>query len=496
MKKLYYICCLFLFIGLASCYEDKGNYDYSKPYEISIDDLEDVYSCLAWVDTLKLNPVITPVDGEFDYFWGIYPNLTSGTPPKQDTICTTRELRWVVDVEPGNYTLIFGAKEKKSGITFFKTSRLSVETALTSGWYILRSKDGYTDIDVVSDKGVVKDLIASNNDGKKLKGEAIALSLNWYYKIWNEEASSYKSGTAVFALASEDAAALSESSGEIINDLEHLFYGSLDVVKPQDCMTDYGGAFFLNNGQVYTISTSVTNSGRFGEPKRGNYKLAPYRVFASYYSPLFFDELSSSFCTAASSTTNNTIQYFNDNNRELPSVNNMDADLLFMGPRGTFNNCNAWALMKKKHEDKYLMLKLNARCTTPYNTPLLSVDTIDSDLRIIKAEKWVTNLDDDFIYFIQDGVLYSCNINANYREDPQIEIPEGETVTWMRHLQIDTDAKAFNHLAIATYNGSEYKIYLYNLQAGNLKPNPDIIKGEGKVGAVMYFNPDDATPLP
>ena len=59
MKKLYYICCLFLFIGFASCYEDKGNYDYSKPYEISIDDLEDVYSCLAWVDTLKLNPVIT-----------------------------------------------------------------------------------------------------------------------------------------------------------------------------------------------------------------------------------------------------------------------------------------------------------------------------------------------------------------------------------------------------------------------------------------------------
>ena len=126
MKKLYYICCLFLFFGLASCYEDKGNYDYSKPYEISIDNLEDVYSRLAWVDTLKLDLAITPVDGEFDCFWGIYPISASGIPPKQDTICMTRELRWVVDVEPGNYVLVFGAKEKKSGITFFKTSRLYV----------------------------------------------------------------------------------------------------------------------------------------------------------------------------------------------------------------------------------------------------------------------------------------------------------------------------------------------------------------------------------
>ena len=53
----------------------------------------------------------------------------------------------------------------------------------------------------------------------------------------------------------------------------------------------------------------------------------------------------------------------------------------------------------------------------------------------------------------------------------------------MRHLKYST---VINKLAVATFDGSRYKVYLYNIQAGNLQADPEILEGEGKVGALIY----------
>ena len=44
MKQLYIIGFLLFFSGLCGCYEDKGNYDYTGTFEITIDSLKESYT--------------------------------------------------------------------------------------------------------------------------------------------------------------------------------------------------------------------------------------------------------------------------------------------------------------------------------------------------------------------------------------------------------------------------------------------------------------------
>ena len=44
MKQLYIIGFLLFFSGLCGCYEDKGNYDYTETFEITIDSLKELYA--------------------------------------------------------------------------------------------------------------------------------------------------------------------------------------------------------------------------------------------------------------------------------------------------------------------------------------------------------------------------------------------------------------------------------------------------------------------
>ena len=61
----------------------------------------------------------------------------------------------------------------------------------------------------------------------------------------------------------------------------------------------------------------------------------------------------------------------------------------------------------------------------------------------------------------------------------------------MRHLKLNDTANPennFSYLVVATCLNDKYKVYLYNIQAGNLQNSPQIMEGEGKVGGVIYIN--------
>lgn len=52
---------------MVSCFEDKGNYDYSDFTDPEISNVEDSYSKISFKDTLFINPEMTPADAEYDY---------------------------------------------------------------------------------------------------------------------------------------------------------------------------------------------------------------------------------------------------------------------------------------------------------------------------------------------------------------------------------------------------------------------------------------------
>ena len=90
MKQLYIIGFLLFFSGLCGCYEDKGNYDYTETFEITIDSLKESYTLYALVDTLRISPEVSPVNAEYDFHWCVYQTNVQGYAPKLDTIATTR----------------------------------------------------------------------------------------------------------------------------------------------------------------------------------------------------------------------------------------------------------------------------------------------------------------------------------------------------------------------------------------------------------------------
>lgn len=226
------------------------------------------------------------------------------------------------------------ATEKNTGITQIKEAPLTVTTALSEGWYVLRSQDGYTDLDLFStENGKIENIIAVNNEGKKLKGEARAIEYTNRYKSWDEINERYVNTNTILALSGEDAVSLKTDNGIVIRDFNSLFYEQPAVANPQDVYVISSDIFFHNNGKAHVIYGMSANSGRFGIADSEDYQLSPYRVYG-YRNPLCFDEESSSFL--AISGYDGSIEYFSDlgavDTLVYPPVNNLEADLLYMGP--------------------------------------------------------------------------------------------------------------------------------------------------------------------
>ena len=54
-----------------------------------------------------------------------------------------------------------------------------------------------------TEKGKIESIIASNNDGRNLQGEARAIEFSYNYKAWDEVNERYVNTNSIFALSKE-----------------------------------------------------------------------------------------------------------------------------------------------------------------------------------------------------------------------------------------------------------------------------------------------------
>ena len=494
MKQLYIISFLLFLIGFYGCYDDEGNYDYTEVFEIRIDSMKASYTLYTLVDTLRISPEVSPADAEYDFHWGVYQTNVQGYAPTLDTIATTRYLVYPMTLDPGSYKIVCMATERNTGITEIKEVPLTVTTALSEGWYVLRTKDDCTDLDLFStEKGKIENIIATNNEGRNLKGEARAIEFSYNYKAWDEINERYVNTNSIFALAKEEAVVIRTSNGEIIRDIDDLFYERPAVANFQNICSQSTELYLMNDGKAHYIYNMSSNSGRFGVALPGNYQLYPNWTYG-FRQPLCFDKTSDSFVAinAMSSSVVNFKEKGAVDSLTYPRVSNLDADLLYIGP-GPSNS--GWALLKKRQTDTCLMYNLEVNnAYSPYNNPAKKCDTLidNNSLKLLQADFRASSQNNNIIYFSQGHTVYSCNIDAGYQEKSQVILSDSENITYMRHLKYST---VINKLAVATFDGSRYKVYLYNIQAGNLQADPEILEGEGKVGALIYIKGTGKTTL-
>ena len=92
MKRIQYIAMLAMsiFLGLAGCYKDKGNYDIDIPAEPEVSELDTLYEAVAG-DSLIIAPVIKGIAPEFLHCsWRIY---VPEAPVQEDYMYEGNELR-------------------------------------------------------------------------------------------------------------------------------------------------------------------------------------------------------------------------------------------------------------------------------------------------------------------------------------------------------------------------------------------------------------------
>ena len=469
--------------SLTSCFEDEGNYDYDEIFDITVTGINSSYESFSLVDSLKISPVIEPQAEQYEYFWGVYKDAPGY---KIDTICHTRTLNMFVELQPDTYKLLFGAKEKKSGIQKLITTELKVSTALSKGWYVLRSQNGSTDLDLFTPKGKITNVIAMNNEGVNLPGKAAFLNHSMSYFGFDSSRDRYVPTNTVFALSDGGMVAMRLHNGKIMRDFNTIFYSAPKTARPQVILTKWSDLFLLNANKAYSIYGMVPGSGRFGEAKTGdNYSLSDYVAGHQFTDPIFFDENSSSFCTADSYGGN--LIYFKDSQTDCSS-NNMGIDLLFMQSGANKD----WAIARTKEKGKLQLLELNPKAAQrPYKDLITACTELKTSSLLGKADNWATNQSNNIIYHANGNKIYSCNIDADLSEQLEYTLSADEKVTYMRNLSFKNSKEPssnFNVLAVATVKGNQYKVYLFDIQAGSLVGEPEILVGEGEVGAIIYID--------
>lgn len=155
MKQIIYACLFMMALGLVSCYDDEGNYDYHDINEITFGTIDSVFNVLMDTDTLKIEPVINMTDGDFadtvryKYAWVIFTDAND-----KDTISTQRVLNYPVKILPGTYNLWLKIKDLETEVVWKKEFSVTVGTPYSKGILLVgEEEDGFVDISMISMAG-------------------------------------------------------------------------------------------------------------------------------------------------------------------------------------------------------------------------------------------------------------------------------------------------------------------------------------------------------
>ena len=299
MRHSYILLSAMLLAGLtlfAGCYSDDSNDNLSAPLKIEVSGIEPAYTVAPVGDRLKINPVVSPADRQYDCFWTVTPSTaTWGEVP--DTIARTENLDVPVNLSLGSYKLRFCAKDRQTGIFSYTEYNLNVTTDMNEGWWVLKSEGDSTDFDFFTDKKQKRDLILAAN-GHHLAGTAVNLAQTDSYWDFDEGSKTDKRCSAVFVASKNDLAAIDFFTGRIIRGFNDLF---MDVPKREvrDLFTGPSDIHVYVDGHVYTLYNSKYSVYKqFVIKVLGDYDLSPWHHCAQSL-PLLYNRSNDSFCSVS-----------------------------------------------------------------------------------------------------------------------------------------------------------------------------------------------------
>lgn len=158
MKRIICICWGIILLGVVSCYDDKGNYNYHDINEVSFGEVDSVRNVLLNIDTLKIDALIHMNNGDetdlgrFQYVWVVAPQNNSNL---KDTISTERVLNYFVTLSPNTYDLYLKVWDQQTDVHWKKRFIITVGTPYSRGIMLIgEDMNGDANAQMISMAGV------------------------------------------------------------------------------------------------------------------------------------------------------------------------------------------------------------------------------------------------------------------------------------------------------------------------------------------------------
>lgn len=294
MKRLKYILLVAgVLLSFASCYEDKGNYEYHELTDVLIDTagtgMQEAYAIMRY-DRLHLAPnvyyngmlVTDDMPVPLDYQWTIFSAVTGvGANVQIDTIGHERVLDTEIARTGGAYYVQLVVTNREDGIRQFYRTTVSVSEVFDGGWMVFYERadmPGYSDLALVYNNWVKSNItydriypnIYSETNGEPIEGKPVRCL---------DIAVSLTSGNNYIGLCTDKTlVGVSENGIERALSFGDFFYSAPAEEKPvwygehgSGVMSGSSSEVLINGKDIYTntysFSASEGRTTKFGVEK-------------------------------------------------------------------------------------------------------------------------------------------------------------------------------------------------------------------------------------
>lgn len=284
---------LALAVTCASCYEDKGNYDYKTLEEVGIDTtgvgMQNEYAIMRF-DTLELSPrvffqgqeVLHPEQAPLDYLWTIYSATTgAGSSTVIDTLGHERQLKAPITRTGGNYLVQLVVTNRNDGVKQFFRVPVAVSEVFDGGWMVFYERadnPGYSDVALIFNPWTKLNVnynrhyvnLYETTNGELLQGHPIRCM---------DIAVSLASGNNYVGLCTDyTLVGVSENGIQKALEFNDFFHQAPANMKPtwygehgSGVMSGQSSEVLINDNRIYTntysFSATEGRNTRFGVPK-------------------------------------------------------------------------------------------------------------------------------------------------------------------------------------------------------------------------------------
>jgi len=498
---------------LGSCYDDKGNYDYTDLDEVVIDttgtSIRETYA-LSRFDRLTLEPNVllngTRVNEDstapLDYVWTLYSAHTGvGVTYVTDTIGTSPKLDAEITPVAGAYTVQLTVKNRETGVErYFKVS-CQVEESITAGWmlvYECADEPGSSDIGLV-----VNPLVKKNIDGERtfwdLNKSSNGKHLEGLPKRIIRPVQSLGSGTdPVYCLTDKTFAVLNNATFETAGTFGDLFFSAPETQSVQwfgTSGTMMCKFVMLNDNKLHTVNFSMGASNLFGDAKSADYgTLADWTCDTpGNFDAVVYSQTDKCFYCLPAYTVSVTKFGAQDPNAAF-DVNNVGMTMLMSDwGRGSrsYSTAYEYSLMQKDNER---WLTISDFSTNVSNSRVgIGAYNITASPDIDKATSMSAAYLGEYVLYGAGSKVYNLQYNASTVAEPVWTAPSAdEEVTCVRLQKfyymtlfrvIIPNPNTVVHIATWNEKTKEGKLYQYTIDpaSGAISGEPYTYTVPGKV---------------